>query len=298
MSMVRRIRLGERALALGTAIGLVLLGLGGAAAGRETSAKDLLKLAGADVGFCVHLGCGREKTADLTADLAADSRMLVHGLALDDASLERARKAIEAKDLSGRAMVEKVPVNPLPYLRDLANLVVIEDFDVLAAGGLTRAEVDRIVAPGGVVCIQKGSRWTRTVKVHPREMDDWTHPFHGADGNRVSSDRFVQFPVGLRWQDGVPMNFNLRLGGRGVQGALGPVGHQDRRGGGRGLRRRLGEALVVAAVGRSAGAGVGRRGGRCASAGGPGQGADPRGRRPQDRQGAVARAAGQARAGA
>lgn len=176
-------------------------------AAAEELAKEIFKAAGTDIGLCVHLGCGREKSADLTANLAAGSRMLVHGLALDDASLARARKAIEAQGLAGRAMVEKVAVNPLPYLPNLANVVVIEDFDALAAQGLTMDEVQRVTAPGGAVCIQKDGRWSATRKPWPKGMDDWTHPAHGPDGNCVSADRVVQGPFGLRWQDGLPTDF-------------------------------------------------------------------------------------------
>jgi outer membrane protein assembly factor BamB len=189
--------------------GAVLAGLALPVSGAEGSAKDLLKAAGVDAGLCVHLGCGREKTAALTADLAAESHLLVHGLALDAASLQRARKAIDDKGLNGRATVEKVPVNPLPYLPDLANVVVIEDFAALADRGLTMEEVNRVAAPGGAICVLKDGRWTKTVKPRPREMDDWTHPAHGPDASRVSADRAVGFPVGLRWQEGMPMNFNL-----------------------------------------------------------------------------------------
>jgi hypothetical protein len=47
---------------------------------------------------------------------------------------------------------------PLPYVSDLANLVVIESFDALAASGLTNEEVQRITQPGGVMCSKKDGR--------------------------------------------------------------------------------------------------------------------------------------------
>lgn len=211
--MSTRQRFGRQMVIVAGILGMALAGLCGTAAGApaptEATAKELLKLAGTDAGLCLHLGAGTVKSAGLTADLAAAGRMLVHGIALDEASLARARKAIDARNLAGRANVENVPVSPLPYLPDLTNLVVIEDFAPLAAKGLTMDEVNRVVAPGGAVCILKGGRWSKTVKPRPAEMSDWTHPAHGPDGNRVSADRAVRFPVGLRWQDGVPLNFNL-----------------------------------------------------------------------------------------
>ena len=169
-------------------------------------AEEILELAGSKVGLCVHLGCGRQETAALTAELAAASRMLVHGVAVDDASCDRARRAIGERKLWGQASAERLLLRPLPHLRDLANLVVMEDFDGLAEQGLTWDEVQRIVAPGGRICMKKDGRWTATVKARPPEMDDWTHPAHGPDGNRVSQDRLACLPVGLRWLDGVPLN--------------------------------------------------------------------------------------------
>ncbi len=138
-----------------------------------------MALAGRKVGLCIHLGCGREESAALTADLAAAGQLLVHGLAVDDASLDRARQAIVERGLMGRASAEKAPLNPLPYVRDLANLVVIEDFDALSRHGLAMAEMQRIVAPGGVICVKQAGRWTATRKARPSEMDDWTHPGMG-----------------------------------------------------------------------------------------------------------------------
>lgn len=176
-------------------------------------AKQILTLSGIKAGLCIHLGCGSEASASLIADLAAGGpELVVHGIALDDAAMARARKAISesSEKLAGHAMVEKVALKPLPYLRDLANLVVIEDMAALAGAGLTMEEVQRITAPGGSILVQqKDGAWTASRKAWPRDMDHWTHPHHGADANRRSTDGVVALPLGLRWQEGVPMNFNL-----------------------------------------------------------------------------------------
>jgi ubiquinone/menaquinone biosynthesis C-methylase UbiE len=127
-------------------------------------AAEILDVAGINVGLCVHLGCGRQETAALTAELAAASRMLVHGVAVDDASCDRARRAISERKQWGQATAERLPLRPLPHLDNLANLVVIEGFDGLAQQGLTWDEIQRIVAPGGQVCMKKDGRWTATVK--------------------------------------------------------------------------------------------------------------------------------------
>jgi outer membrane protein assembly factor BamB len=195
--------------------GLLFGSLSLPAATAKWEADAVLATAGLKSGLCIHLGCGSKKNPALAADLAARGGLLVHGVALDDASLQRARQAIEAQGMPGRAMAEKLSLKPLPYLPDLANLVVIEDWSALAAQGLDMEEVERVTAPGGIICVHKEGRWTKTAKARPSEMDEWPQPAHGPDGNRVSTDRLVKFPVGLRWQDGVPMNFSLWAACRG-----------------------------------------------------------------------------------
>lgn len=72
------------------------------------------------------------------------------------------------------------------------------------------AQAKQVLDAAGVksgLCIHQNGRWTKLAKARSQEMDEWTHPQHGPDGNMVSADSVVQFPVGLRWLDGVPMNF-------------------------------------------------------------------------------------------
>ncbi|HPD13520.1 MAG TPA: PQQ-binding-like beta-propeller repeat protein [Planctomycetota bacterium] len=177
-------------------------------------AKEVLQAAMLKTGLAFHIGCGRAESPGLTAALA-EQGLVVHGLALDEAAAARARKAIEAKNLAGRAMVECVAPKPLPYLNDLANLVVVEDLAALAAAGVTRDELLRVLAPGGKLCILEAGKWAATMKPRPQEMDDWSHPQHGPDGNMVSADKAFRFPIGFRWIDGVPMNLVRWAGVRG-----------------------------------------------------------------------------------
>ncbi len=197
------------------AAGLVVVAGAAAGAAESNGAKAVLKASGAGTGLCLHLGCGGEKAAGLTAELAAASGMLVHGLALDEAALARARKAIAARGVAGRAMVELLREKRLPYLPGLARLVVVEDMSALGARGISKAEILRVVCPGGVLCVKLGGGWTVSTKPRPKEMGEWTHTSHGADGNLVSEDKAVSFPISLRWIDGTPF-------GRGGFGSCAP----------------------------------------------------------------------------
>ncbi|HEY3320961.1 MAG TPA: PQQ-binding-like beta-propeller repeat protein [Planctomycetota bacterium] len=205
-----------RALSLWTVLAALLLVVAPARAADESAdAREVLQLAGLRAGLCVHLGCGRDGSAGLTAALAESGTISVHGIALDEASLTRARKAIEDRGVIGKALAECIAVNPLPYLADLVNVVVVEDMPALAAKGLTKDEILRVIAPNGSLCVKEAGKWAKTVKPRPKDMDDWTHPFHGADYNMVSNDKALKFPIGFRWIDGIPVNINMWAACRG-----------------------------------------------------------------------------------
>ncbi len=198
-----------RAGSMVVAVLLAMAGLVGFdSSANAADAKSALDAAGTRVGLCIHLGAGSASSPALTADLAAGSRMLVHGLAVDDAAVARARKEIDAKSVAGQAMVEKAQGGSLPYVNDLADMIVVDDPSALGAMKVSRVEVMRVLAPGGSLVTLEGGRWTKAVKPRPKEMDEWTHPQHGPDGSMVSNDKLVKFPLGLRWLDGLPMNIN------------------------------------------------------------------------------------------
>lgn len=176
----------------------------------RASVSEILKMCGRDHGLCVLIGCGEEGRAALAAELASSGKMLVHGIALDDDALARAREAISAAGVDGLASVEKLPLKPLPYRDNLANIVVVEDLKAAIAAGFSRKEALRVVAPFGTLCIRKDGKWEAVRKPLPKEMDEWTHEAHGPDGNCVSTDTVARFPVGFRWHAGLPMNLQNR----------------------------------------------------------------------------------------
>ena len=179
------------------------------------AARAVLSLSGVKAGLCVHIGCGRAGSPGLTAKLAARSKMLVHGICWDTKALARTRDAIAANKVLGQASVEKLGDGPLPYVRHLCNLVVVDDMKAAAAHGVGHDELMRILAPGGALCVLAEGRWTKTIQPRPDGMDDWTHPHHGPDGNMVSTDRLARFPVGLRWIGSTAKSINKWTGVRG-----------------------------------------------------------------------------------
>ena len=158
-------------------------------------ARTILDTAGTAGGLVVHFGCG---DGELTAALRASDSYLVHGLALDAASAEAARRHIQALGLYGTVSVELYNElhqgHALPYADNLVNLLVAEDLHRLAID-----EVFRVLAPGGAVCLLRDGKWTATVKPRPQALDDWTHALHDASNNSVSHDTVVGPPQHLQW---------------------------------------------------------------------------------------------------
>lgn len=156
------------------------------------SASEVLEIAGARGGLCVHLGSG---DGALVMELASESRCIVHGLDADPLAVAKARNALIAKRLYGQAAVEEWNAATLPYGDNVVNLLVVDK-----AGQVSRDEMMRVLAPGGVLCVREaGGKWTRTVKPRPPGMDDWPQWRHGADRNPVSKDTLVDVPGRIQW---------------------------------------------------------------------------------------------------
>ncbi|MFQ6133025.1 MAG: PQQ-binding-like beta-propeller repeat protein [Armatimonadota bacterium] len=162
-----------------------------AAEPHEALARQILEATGVKGGLVVHLGCGDGK---LTAALRANDSYLVHGLDADARNVNTAREYLRSLGLYGSVSVDQVRGEGLPYADNLVNLLVAE-----ILGAVRMKEVRRVLAPGGVAYIKIGGEWVKNVKPLPKEIDEWTHWLHGADGNAVARDRVVGPPRHLQW---------------------------------------------------------------------------------------------------
>jgi outer membrane protein assembly factor BamB len=158
-----------------------------------TPATAILDAAGIQGGLVVHFGCG---DGTLTTALCANGSFLVHGLDSDARNVQTARKYIQSLGLYGKVSVELWAGRRLPYVDNLVNLLVAENL-----GKVPLNEVVRVLAPLGVAYVKEGGQWTKTVKPWPKEMDEWTHYRHAADGNMVSKDALAGPPRHLQWID-------------------------------------------------------------------------------------------------
>ena len=183
-------------------------------AAAAADADSIRQQAGIHAGLCVHLGI---TDGSLETDMAADGRLLVHGLTTNPKRVGTARRAIRQRGLDGLASIESVTsLRRLPYADRMVNLLIV-DQDVLGADAPDEAELMRVVAPLGVMMIKQGGRWQRIVKPVSDKMDDWPQWDHGADGNPSSGDELVGPTNTLRWLvgtttvDGAGSKVGLRI---------------------------------------------------------------------------------------
>ena len=155
------------------------------------NAAELITLSQTKGGLIVHLGC---KDAALTAALRAGDQYFVHGLDTDAGNIAAARSRLIEQGVYGPVSVDQWDGRNLPYADNLVNLIVADE-----PANVTEAEMLRVLAPEGVALIRQGGQWKKVVKPRPDEMDEWTHYFHGADGNPVADDSIVAPPERLQW---------------------------------------------------------------------------------------------------
>ena len=168
-----------------------IIGLFLAPFAKGDSAKEILEAAGVRGGFVLHLGCGDGR---LTAALRADDSFVVQGLDTDARNIEAARKHIQSLGLYGKVSVGLLFGKRLPYVDNLATLVVSEN-----PGAVPTDEIMRVLRPLGVACIKQGGQWVKTVKPWPAGIDEWPQHLYGGDNNAVAHDSVVGPPRHYQW---------------------------------------------------------------------------------------------------
>lgn len=154
-------------------------------------AEEILAAAGTSGGLVVHVDCNDGR---LTAALCRGEGFLVQGLDTEGTEVEQARQHILSAGLAGRVSADRFDGRHLPYIDNSVNLLVAEQL-----GDLPEQEALRVLAPGGVLCVQRDGRWSKTIKPRPAEMDEWTHYLHDPSNNAVSRDTLVGPPRHFQW---------------------------------------------------------------------------------------------------
>ncbi len=160
----------------------------------ERQAANILEVTGINGGLVVHVGCGDGK---LTAALGTHKRLVVHGLAENQQSVNTARAHIKARRLYGKVSVQMHTEKSLPYIDNLVNLLICEKPDKIAVD-----EIMRVLVPNGIAYLKKDGQWTKIVKPRPEDIDEWTHYMHDPSNNAVANDSVVGPCKRLQWNAG------------------------------------------------------------------------------------------------
>lgn len=160
-------------------------------------AAHVLGFYGRSNGLCAVIAAADEIPVSLLRDIAGNG-MAVHVIALQEGA--RARLAASLTPADRSITVERIAAPPLPYSDNLVNLIVVDD---LASAGIDRTELDRVVAPAGVIALNTSGGWELSRKAWPAGMDEWTHPNYDATGNRYSKDEYIKPPFTYKWIDGI-----------------------------------------------------------------------------------------------
>jgi len=160
-------------------------------AGPADDAKQIASLANFHGGLVVHIGCGDGK---LTAALRLGDNCVVQGLEADARRVATARAAIRARGVYGAVSVLHWRGKRLPYVDNLATLVVCEDADAVP-----EPERMRILRPYGAAVAKRNGKWAATFKPQQPGTDDWQQHYHGADNNAVARDTVVSLPRRYQW---------------------------------------------------------------------------------------------------
>jgi len=162
-----------------------------ALAGPADDARQIASLADFHGGLVIHVGCGDGK---LTAALRLAENCVVQGLEADAERVATARAAIRACGVYGPVSVMHWSGKSLPYVDNLATLVVCEDPEAVAP-----AELMRVLRPFGAAVVKRDGRWTVSVKPQLPGTDHWEQHYHGADNNAVARDTVVGPPRRYQW---------------------------------------------------------------------------------------------------
>ena len=174
-----------------TLCAMLSLAAGRASADATEDARQIASAAKFHGGLVIHIGCGDGR---LTAALRLADNCIVQGVDTNPSRVEAARVVIRQCGGYGPVSVIRWNGENLPYVNNLATLVVCEDLDAVP-----KAEVMRVLRPFGALVFKRGGKWQATFKPQMPGTDQWEQHFKGPDNNAVAQDTVVGPPRRFQW---------------------------------------------------------------------------------------------------
>jgi outer membrane protein assembly factor BamB len=167
---------------------LFLLSILALAAQLHVRAGDILKATNFQGGLIAYLDCGDGAAAAQIAESATNA--VVHGIDRDAARIAAARERFRGSPAATRLGAETWTGTRLPYASNLVNLVIADSADL-------QAEIERVLAPGGVWFRSKDDSMWR--KPPTPKGAEWTHYQFDASNNPVGQDSGCGLPQSFQW---------------------------------------------------------------------------------------------------
>ncbi|MDC0156162.1 PQQ-binding-like beta-propeller repeat protein [Verrucomicrobia bacterium] len=162
------------------------------ASSSKAEISRILQESGIKGGFVAHVG---SKDGSATNELRPNESFQVQALVTDTSELDTVRKEIrKAAGTYGPIAADLWKGGQLPYIDNLVNLLLIEE-----GSDVSQKEINRVLTPLGKAYQKKDGKWKGIDKQWSKDIDEWTHYLHGADGNAVAKDTRVGPPRRLQW---------------------------------------------------------------------------------------------------
>jgi hypothetical protein len=187
---------------------------------KMTPAIELIRKNQAPGGICLVIG---DKNSKLTDVLGKEERFVVQSLYSQPKQVEKARKTILNANLYGRVSATQFNGQTLPYTDNLINFVLAGE-----SCKISFDEILRVLTPLGTAFVYKSlpglelaatkhsenapaasnsdyqvssisDSLLKITKAWPKEIDEWSHFLHAADGNPVAQDTKVGPPTHTQW---------------------------------------------------------------------------------------------------
>ena len=170
--------------------------------GLAAPPDEAIEASGVPGGLAVWIGCDH---AESLADSELGKSFLIQVVDTDRAKVRKTRESFSARGIHGRITAAAFDGRHLPYVDGLVNLLILPNADVSAEASakagfrLPNGELERVLAPRGVVVDASDGVRVTFRKPFPADMDSWPHWLHGPDNNAVSRDERVGISRGLQW---------------------------------------------------------------------------------------------------